>query len=135
MDCNEDQSCLKNNVKELNEIPTVSLESKDIDLNKTLTVHLENKVKELHSNVRHITQLGMTWFAFFVTTNYLTIGWFAKFPSSVGSASTSCDSEDISLFIIGTVAFVFILQNVLGIVGIGEVIAMEQKPTIFAETV
>ena len=58
MDCNEDQSCLKNNVKELNEIPTVSLESKDIDLNKTLTVHLENKVKELHSNVRHITQLG-----------------------------------------------------------------------------
>lgn len=85
--------------------------------------------------MRHITQLGMTWFAFFVTTNYLTIGWFAKFPSSVGSASTSSDSEDISLFIIGTVAFVFILQNVLGIVGIGEVIAMEQKPTIFAETV
>ena len=97
-------------VKELKGTPTAPLESKDVDLNKTVTAHLENKVKELHSNVRHITQLGMTWFAFFVTINYLTIGWLAKGPSS--------GSESIHPLIIGTVAAVFILQNILGIIGI-----------------
>ena len=65
--------------------------------------HLENKVKELHNNVRHITQLGMTWFAFFVTVNYVTMSWLPKDPSRE---------------IIWIIAGVFILQNCLGIFGI-----------------
>jgi hypothetical protein len=115
MDCNEDkQLYLDEKVKVLNVTPTEHLKNKEeIELNKTLTVHLENKVKELHGNVRHITQLGMTWFAFFVTINYLTIGWLAKGLSS--------GSESINLLIICTVAGVFILQNGLGVVGIWKV--------------
>jgi hypothetical protein len=86
------------------------LNNKAIDLTKTSTADLQNKVKELHTNVRHITQLGMTWFAFFVTLNYLTMGWLAKTPGS-GSESTNPR-------IIGILAAVFIVQNGLGIVGI-----------------
>jgi hypothetical protein len=77
-------------------------------LDEKSTLHLENKVKELHANVRHITQLGMSWFAFFVTINYFTIGWLAKGPIS----------EKPSPDIIWIVALVFIVQNGLGIIGI-----------------
>ncbi len=70
---------------------------------------LENKLKELHNNVRHITQLGMNWFAFFVTINYLTMGWLAK-----GSGNESINSR----FPVWIIASVFIVQNLLGIVGL-----------------
>lgn len=70
--------------------------------------HLENKVKELHSNVRHVTQLAMNWFAFFVTLNYLTIGWLAK----------DADTKNVNPLIIRLVATLFIVQNCLGIFGI-----------------
>jgi len=114
MDCDKkQQSNSEVEVKELSEISTVHLENTDLDLHKTLTVHLENKVKELHSNIRHITQLGMTWFAFFVTTNYVTLGWFAQVPSEEG--------KKINPLIIGMVSFVFIVQNALGIFGIYKV--------------
>jgi hypothetical protein len=91
-----------------------------------------NKIKELQNNVRHITQLGMNWFAFFVTVNYLTMGWLAKPPSSGG--------ESIDRRIIWRLAGVFIVQNVLGIVGLiwvlvaatamkGEVSRLEKLPS------
>jgi hypothetical protein len=107
MDCDENDQSYKL------KIPRVPSDPKETDSTKTLTVHLENKVKELHTNVRHITQLGMTWFAFFVTVNYVTMGWLAKGPSS--------GSESINPLIIYTVAVVFILQNGLGIVGLCKV--------------
>lgn len=110
MDCNEEQSYSDNKLKELNEMLLKHLESRKIEMDKIPSVQLENKVKELHTNVRHITQLAMTWFAFFVTTNYLTLGWFAK---DVGSANGIANP-----FMVYTVASAFILQNVLGIVGI-----------------
>ncbi|MCU1265018.1 MAG: hypothetical protein JWM21_1336 [Acidobacteria bacterium] len=70
-----------------------------------------NKLKERHNNIRHITQLGMSWFAFFVTVNYLTMGWLAKAPR-----------DQADPFIIGTVAVVFIVQNFLGIFGLAWVL-------------
>jgi hypothetical protein len=93
---------------------TTSSANKEMDL---------NKVKELHSNVRHITQLAMTWFAFLVTTNYLTIGWLAK-GSSDGSKIVVPD-------IVPTIARVFIVQNGLGMFGLAWVLmatwAMEKQ--------
>lgn len=71
---------------------------------------IANKIKELHSNVRHITQLAMNWFAFFVTVNYLTMGWLAKRPSSA--------AESIDPNIIKVLALVFIVQNLLVTVGL-----------------
>jgi hypothetical protein len=78
-----------------------------------------NKVKELHLNVRHITQLGMNWFAFFVTVNYLTMGWLAKGP----------DGQKVNLSLIWIVAIVFIVQNLVGIFGLAWVLiaAMAMK--------
>ena len=110
MYCNEEQSYSDNKLKESNEILLKHLESGKIELDKIPSVQLENKVKELHTNVRHITQLAMTWFAFFVTTNYLSLGWFAK---DVGSANGIANPV-----MVYTVALAFMLQNGLGIVGI-----------------
>ena len=78
--------------------------------NESSAMSPDNRVKELHTNVRHITQLAMNWFAFFVTVNYLTMGWLAKSPSSGG--------ENINPNIIKLLASVFIVQNLLGIFGL-----------------
>jgi hypothetical protein len=69
---------------------------------------LENKVKEINNNIRHITQLAMSWFVFFVTINYASMGWLAT--SSVNFNRT----------IIVTIAGVFIVQNILGMVSLRE---------------
>jgi hypothetical protein len=96
-----------------NTTPTLPSANKEMDL---------NKVKELHSNVRHITQLAMNWFAFLVTTNYLTMGWLAKMPTSATPIAEPSINSSINLnidpHIIQTVASVFIVQNLLGIFGL-----------------
>jgi hypothetical protein len=102
-----------------------------VDLNKQ-SEHRLNQVKELQTNVRHITQLGMSWFAFFVTVNYLTMGWIAK-----GSANKSIDgisNGDINSSLLSTVAFVFVVQDILGIVGLSCVLisAMKMKKAIIS---
>jgi len=83
------------------------------------TVSLENKFEELHNNVRHITQLAMNWFAFFVTVNYVTMGWFAK----------SSANESTNPHIVPIVAGVFIVQNVLGVFGIAGVLLSAKTMT------
>jgi hypothetical protein len=80
-------------------------------------ISLENKFKELHSNVRHITQLAMNWFAFFVTVNYVTMGWLAKAP----------DNSNPNSRIVPIVAGVFIVQNVLGVFGLAGVLLTAWK--------
>ncbi len=82
-----------------------------MDSNILLEV-LTNKVKELHSNVRHITQLAMSWFAFFVTVNYVAMSWLSKGTSK----------EGVDPIIIRTIAFVFIVQNVFGVFGLAWVL-------------
>lgn len=75
---------------------------------------LENgKLKELHNNIRHITQLGMSWFAFFATSNYLTMGWLAR-PSGASNENITQITQDF----IWIVPRVFVLQNILGIAGL-----------------
>ena len=73
---------------------------------------LTNKVKELHSNIRHITQLAMSWFAFFVTVNYVSMSWLSKGPGKEGVDPT----------IVKTIAFVFIVQNFFGVFGLAWVL-------------
>ncbi|MEJ7862394.1 MAG: hypothetical protein WKF90_12255 [Pyrinomonadaceae bacterium] len=64
---------------------------------------IENKVKEMHNNIRHISLLAVNWYVFFVTINYASMGWLA-----VGNASfPKC--------IIVVIALAFIVQNILGI--------------------
>ncbi len=66
----------------------------------------ENKIKEIHNNIRHITQLAMSWFVFFVTINYASMGWLASEKATLNRA------------IIWTIAGAFIVQNFLGIVAL-----------------
>ena len=89
----------KENYSENNPVRVTKLEDKKDSL--------ENKLKELHNNVRHVTQLAMNWFAFFVTVNYLTMGWLAK-----------GGSDSVDRVIIQIVAGVFIVQNIFGILGL-----------------
>jgi hypothetical protein len=69
---------------------------------------LKNKHKELHSNVRHITQLAMSWFAFFVTVNYVAMSWL----------STGASKAGVNPIIVQKIAWVFIIQNGLGVFGL-----------------
>lgn len=86
--------------------------SRESDANRATNLdekYLEKKVEELHSNVRHITQLGMNWYAFFMTLNYVTLGWLAS-------------SGSINRPLIVLVAGLFFIQNGLGILGIHRVL-------------
>ncbi|MBC8029569.1 MAG: hypothetical protein H7Z16_05605 [Pyrinomonadaceae bacterium] len=64
--------------------------------NEVLTVAAQDRIKELHVNIRHITHLGMSWFAFFVTTNYLTMGWLAREPRSGIIPKTFCNIKTLA---------------------------------------
>jgi len=81
----------------------------NMELTKEQQDYLESKIKELQTNVRHITQLAMGWFAFFVTINYASMGWLAAKAPGGGSI----DSRMIWI-----IAVVFIVQNILGIFAI-----------------
>jgi hypothetical protein len=35
----------------------------------------ENRLKQVHEYIRHIAQLLIAWFTFFVTVNYAVMGW------------------------------------------------------------
>jgi hypothetical protein len=78
--------------------PDEVMELKDIEKS-----FLENKVKEVHNNIRHITQLAMNWFIFFVTVNYATMGWLAA-GSDISNKGT-----------VAVIALAFIAQNGVGI--------------------
>ena len=68
---------------------------------------MEAKVlDELHSYCRHTMQLWVQWFTFFLTVNYVALGWFAGEISEKGLR----DRRPLNF-----VAELFISQNVLGI--------------------
>lgn len=64
-------------------------------------------IDEIHSYVRHTLQLWMHWFVFFLTVNYLAMGWFA------GEWASKCLENRRPLIY---VAVLFVCQNTLGIV-------------------
>lgn len=67
---------------------------------RTLTAKHTNGIESL----RHVMSLVMTWFTFFVTVNYATMGWFAD---------TATPNKDLIMVAAG----LFICQNALGIIG------------------
>jgi len=66
---------------------------------------LERRNRELHDYARHIVQLLVTWFMFFCTVNYATMGWIAA-KSLTGEASK---------WIFG-LSILFIPQNIEGVI-------------------
>ncbi len=65
---------------------------------------LSRRIAEIHEYVRHIYQLFVGWFTFFVTINYATLGWLAK-----------ASGAEVSLSTRWSIAVLFFCQNALGI--------------------
>jgi len=63
-------------------------------------------IDELHSYSRHNMQLWVQWFTFFVTINYVALGWFA------GQLSRSELTDRKPLLYVATV---FMVQGILGV--------------------
>ena len=40
-------------------------------------------IEELHNHIRQNMSLWVQWFVFFVTVNYVAIGWFAEGPKDI----------------------------------------------------
>lgn len=66
-----------------------------------------DKEKQLQDNIRHISQLAMGWFAFFVTVNYAAM------------AFATPHANKWSIRVLGAV---FVIQNSLGMFGIAWVL-------------
>jgi hypothetical protein len=66
---------------------------------------VQKGVREYHEHVRHIFGLFITWFTFFITVNYVGIGWFASADKTTGKAPPP----------VWLIASLFIAQCVLGI--------------------
>jgi hypothetical protein len=62
-------------------------------------------VEETHLYLRHTVQLWVQWFTFFLTVNYVALGWFA-------SGANSPSNRKPLVY----VATLFITQNTLGII-------------------
>jgi hypothetical protein len=77
-----------------NGVPTSAVDQKIVD--------------ELHCYLRHNMQLWVAWFTFFVTINYVGLGWFASEIFKGGH--TDPDTRPLHY-----VAAVFVIQCILGI--------------------
>lgn len=62
--------------------------------------------KEINLHVRHVAQLLVTWYAFFVTANLFSLGWFITADST---------RTRIAKPILWVVVTLFLVVNVLGI--------------------
>jgi hypothetical protein len=78
-----------------------------------LRIHLEKRIASSHEYSRHLITNLVNWYAFFVTVNYASMGWFAVQRERGASNETS------SLIIL--IASVFVLQNVLGMLACARV--------------
>jgi hypothetical protein len=65
-------------------------------------------VDELHSYTRHNISIFVQWFTFFLTVNYLALGWFA---SSMAKGEISNKKPLIY------VSILFAIQGILGTIG------------------
>jgi len=63
-------------------------------------------IDEVHVYMRHTIQLWVQWFTFFLTVNYVALGWFAGEIATGNLKNTSP---------LVRVAVLFICQDVLGI--------------------
>ena len=70
----------------------------------------EDQFIETNNHVRHVAQLVLTWYAFFVTGNIVAIGWITKADTN-GTIS-------IPYEVTWSIIAVFVFVNLLGILGL-----------------
>lgn len=69
----------------------------------------DDQCKEINLHVRHVAQLLVNWYAFFVTGNLIALGWFITSDSTKVLITTS---------VLWTVITAFLVVNILGICGL-----------------
>lgn len=73
---------------------------------------LENQYKEINSHVRHVAQLIVTWYTFFVTANIVALGWFATTDQTKAAQFAKLTPWLIGLFffvnILGCAALLYV---------------------------
>jgi hypothetical protein len=60
----------------------------------------DDVLEELHEYIRHNMSLWMQWFTFFVTVNYLGIGWFAQYITKAGAPKDRKPLTCVSILLI-----------------------------------
>lgn len=70
---------------------------------------LDDQFREINLHVRHVAQLVVTWYAFFVTANLLAIGWFI---------TTDTSKVKIDRSIVWTAVALFLAVNILGLLAL-----------------
>ena len=73
---------------------------------------VENRLKQLHEYNRHIAQLIIAWFTFFVTANCAVMGWLLV---TLSAAKQTADSRHPIEHILPLIVALFALENILGI--------------------
>lgn len=66
----------------------------------------ERRLDEIHEYIRHLFQLLVGWFTFFVTVNYASLGWLA---------AANADGKNSLASFAWLVPVMFIIQNLLGL--------------------
>lgn len=77
-----------------------------------LRSHLYKRMASSHEYTRHIISNLVSWYAFFVTVNYASMGWFASQGKEGGEQAPS---------VIILVSSLFFFQNVLGMIACARV--------------
>jgi uncharacterized membrane protein len=85
---------------------TFSIERYNVLISAAMSA-LEDYCKEINLHVRHIAQLLVAWYTFFVTANIVAIGWFFTTDPARVRASE---------FVIFVAVTVFVLVNAAGFV-------------------
>jgi len=77
-----------------------------------LRSRLEKRMGDSHEYSRHLMTNLVSWYTFFVTVNYVGMGWFAKQDKDSGSTQAG---------LVVVICAMFIVQNVLGMMACARV--------------
>lgn len=67
--------------------------------------HAQRRLRETHEYARHVFNVLVSWFTFFITINYASMGWLA--------GKSAVDSPKVEL--VQLISYLFISQNILGV--------------------
>ncbi len=76
-------------------------------------VALEDEFREVNNYIRHVAQLLVAWYTFFVTANLIAAGWFVSASGVTGLLGTR---RAMWIF-----CLIFVAVNILGLMALGVV--------------
>jgi hypothetical protein len=71
---------------------------------------IDDQFREANNHIRHVSQLIITWYVFFISGNLVAVGWIATADSN--------KIISVSLLLRFSIYMVFIIVNILGIMAL-----------------